>query len=233
MTNPRQSGPKPERRGEVALMLPAHERISTPEPPRLVVFFDYQNVYSGAREAFHSYDTPHTAGQIHPVKLAELVASRGIGKRALTQVRIYRGRPDATRDPRGYGANLRQCTAWERSDQRVTVVTRTLRYPRGWPQERAEEKGIDVALAIDVVVMAVNGAYDIAAVMSTDTDIKPALEAVGALGGNPFPRCEVGAWSSPQGYSRRLSIPGRRVWCHWLSENDYRAVADPTDYNIG
>jgi hypothetical protein len=78
--------------------------------------------------------------------------------------------------------------------------------------------------------MAVRGEYDIALIMSTDTDLKPALETISALGENPFPRCEVAAWSSPAGHSRRLSIRGTRLWCHWLDETDYRRVADPTDY---
>ena len=198
---------------------------------RLVVFLDYQNVYSGAREAFHPYRASYTEGQVDPVKLADMIASRGIGSRELTEVRVYRGRPDSTRDPRGYGANLRQCTAWECQDPtRVRVIPRILRYPKNWPAEPAQEKGIDVALAIDVVTMAIRDEYDVAVVMSTDTDLKPALEAVTSLRGNPYPRCEVAAWSSPHGYSRRLSIASKRLWCHWLSEDDYRAVADPTDY---
>jgi uncharacterized LabA/DUF88 family protein len=199
---------------------------------RLVVFLDYQNVYSGARYAFHPYHAAHTDGQIDPARLAELLASKGIRNRELTEIRIYRGRPDTTRDPVGYGANLRQCTAWERSDARIRVITRTLRYPRNWPQEPAQEKGIDVALAIDVATMAIRGEYDIAIVMSTDTDLKPALEAVTTLSGNPYPRCEVAAWSSPEGHSRRLSISGKRLWCHWLDGDDYRNVADPTDYTL-
>jgi NYN domain len=106
----------------------------------------------------------------------------------------------------------------------------TLRYPRNWPQQKEEEKGIDVALAIDFVTMAVRGEYDVGVIMSTDTDLKPALEAVAEMGGNPYPRAEVAAWSTLEQHSRRLSIPGRRLWCHWLDEADYRSVADPTDY---
>lgn len=199
-------------------------------PAGVVVFLDYQNVYSGARSCFHSWDASFTDGQIDPMALGEVIVSRGLGDRRLEEIRIYRGRPDSSREPTGYAANLRQCTAWQKSDHRVRVITRTLRYPRNWPQERAEEKGIDVALAIDVVAMAVRGEYDVGVVMSTDTDIKPALEAVASLQGNPFPRCEVAAWSSSRSHSRRLSIPGHRLWCHWLDEADYRAIADPTDY---
>lgn len=198
---------------------------------RVVVFVDYQNAYSRAREFFHPPLSPFWEGQIDPLKLAELLAARSPFDRELRQVRVYRGRPDASRDPTGYAANLRQCTAWERSSPKVVeVITRMLRYPRNWPTEPAQEKGIDVALALDVVTMAINSEYDVAIVMSTDTDVKPALEAVTALGGNPYPRCEVAAWSSRASHSRRLSIPGARLWCHWLGEEDYRAVADPTNY---
>jgi uncharacterized LabA/DUF88 family protein len=197
-------------------------------PARFVVFLDYQNVYSIARASFHPVLAPAQAGQVDPLRLGELIASKS-ADRELVQVRVYRGRPDSEKDPRGYGANLRQCTRWE-ADPRVSVIWRTLRYPRNWPREREEEKGIDVALAIDFVTMAVRGEYDVGAIMSTDTDLKPALEAVAQMGGSPYPRCEVAAWSTPDQHSRRLSIPGRRLWCHWLDADDYQAVADPTDY---
>jgi hypothetical protein len=52
---------------------------------------------------------------------------------------------------------------------------------------REEEKGIDVALAIDFVTMAVRGEYDVGVIMSTDTDLKPALEAVAQMRGSPYP----------------------------------------------
>lgn len=196
---------------------------------RVIVFVDYQNVYHGAREAFHPWHAPPQDGQIDPLALGELIASRSLLDRELVQVRVYRGQPDSTKDRKGYGACSRQIEAW-RSNARVEVITRTLRYPSDWPRSKAEEKGIDVALAVDFVLMAVRGEYDVGIIMSTDTDLKPALEAVLALGGNPFPRCELAAWSAPEGHSRRLSVRGRRIWCHWLDEADYRSVADPRDY---
>ena len=42
----------------------------------------------------------------------------------------------------------------------------------------AQEKGIDVALAIDFVRLAITGAYDVGVMMSTDTDLVPALRFV-------------------------------------------------------
>ncbi len=201
-------------------------------PARVVVFLDYQNVYRRARDAFHDVLDPTYCGQVVPVRLAELIVGRGLGARSLEQVRVYRGQPDATRDPKSYGANSRQCASWS-SDARTKVVVRTLRYPQNWPAERAQEKGIDVALAIDFVMMAVRREYDVGVLMSTDTDLKPALEAVAALKKTDgYPQAELAAWSVPGAHSRRLAVPGVNLWCHWLTEADYRSVMDYRDYNI-
>jgi uncharacterized LabA/DUF88 family protein len=116
-------------------------------------------------------------------------------------------------------------------------VTRPLRYPQGWPVpsrigERPQEKGIDVALALDFVMMGVRKEFDVGILMSTDTDMKPALEAVAELTPTQGTRAEVAAWSAPKRHSRRLSISSRNLYCHWIGEDVYRAIADSTDYSI-
>lgn len=203
---------------------------------RVVVFLDWQNVYKGARETFCAVGSPHWEGQVDPVKLARRLAADSPYDRVLHQVRIYRGRPDSSLDPKGYAACSRQVTAWQRS-RLVDVALRTLRYPAGWPTphvmgERPREKGIDVALAIDFVVMAVRGQFDVGILMSTDTDLKPALEAVAELTrANGMPRAELAAWSAPGRRSRRLAISSRNLYCHWLGKDAYDEMVDPTDYS--
>lgn len=160
-------------------------------PDRVVVFLDWQNVYKGAREAFCAFSSLHWHGQVGPTALAQHLADDSPFDRQLEQVRIYRGLPDATRDPRGNGACLRQVAAWQRSPL-AHVTLRALQYPRRWPDthqpgERPREKGIDIALAIDFVTMAVRREYDVGILMSTDTDMKPALEAVAELTGPQGP----------------------------------------------
>ena len=145
---------------------------------RVVVFLDWQNVYMNARSTFHRNRGPVQLGNVYPTQLGQRLAQARPG-RELTEVRVYRGQPDSTRDPKSYGANRRQQAAWERAGAKVTQ--RTLRYPTRWPDERAEEKGIDVAIAVDLVMMAVAKEYDVGILMSTDTDLKPALEAVASL----------------------------------------------------
>ena len=200
-------------------------------PRRVILFVDAQNTYKGARDAFFDPASPGRVGQFDPRRLGELIASKipfgDSGEtREISAVRVYTGRPDSSRDPKSYAAHRRQCARWEASG--VTVIPRTLRYPWKWPAEKAEEKGIDVALAIDFVVMAVEHAYDIGIIMSTDSDPKPALEYVMA---KPNVSAEAAAWHSTVG-SPELSIPGGHLWCHRLLLEDYETVADKTDYNI-
>ncbi|MBI2858147.1 MAG: NYN domain-containing protein [Chloroflexi bacterium] len=130
-------------------------------PLRLMVFIDAQNAYRGAREAFFPLDSPHTDGQVDPMKVGHLLESKGgppDTTSRLTQVRVYTGRPDSTKDPRTYGAHMRQCAKWEKSG--IVVIPRGLRYPRDWLKSKAQENGIDVSLALDFVTMALDGQYD-------------------------------------------------------------------------
>lgn len=199
----------------------------------VVVFIDYQNLYNDARRAFAKSGDAAPFGQVHPIKLAQLLVARqpmGVtAERTLKEVRAYRGRPDSTKEPKTYGAHMRQSAAWEKAG--VNLIHRPLRYPHDWPASPPEEKGIDVQLAIDVAVMAVNGEFDVAIIASTDTDLQPALEAFFAL---PFDKerlVEVAAYKSPT-FKKALRIPGQHVWCHFIEEADFLTVCDKRDYNI-
>ncbi len=148
--------------------------------------------------------------------------------RHLDRVRVYTGQPDSTKQPKGYGASRKQYQFWRRRG--VEVVSRPLRYPRDFPAERPHEKGVDVALAIDFIRLAIEGAYDVGFIASTDTDLIPAIDFVieryqGA------PKVEVTAWTGA-GRRPRLSSAIRPIWCHWLNRDDYDAIHDFTDYTL-
>jgi hypothetical protein len=87
---------------------------------------------------------------------------------------------------------------------------RQLRYPKDWPDVDAEEKGVDVQLAIDFVMGIRRADFEIGVIFSTDTDLLPALEATVEIArseGRPLP--EVAAWQGQGGKGRRqLRIPG-------------------------
>ena len=108
-------------------------------------------------------------------------------------------------------------------------VARPLRYPRIWPDAPSYEKGVDVELAVDIVSLALRDTCDVTVVASADTDLLPAIEEVRR---RTSVVVEVAAWSGMQS-RRRLAVPGRNVWCHWLRGEDYERARDDTDYNLG
>lgn len=195
---------------------------------RVCVFVDYQNTFMAARSCFHTGRHGPTAGQFDPLKLGQLIVGRRRRPSVLQQVRVYRGLPDATKQPRPYAANERQTAAWTRSPL-VKAVRRPLRYPKSWPADAPQEKGVDVALGIDFVRLAVRGQFDVAVLFSTDTDLVPALEAVLELK-TVGVHVEVAAWKT-KGANQRLSVGGNVPWCHKLHDADYRSVRDNRDYN--
>jgi len=106
----------------------------------------------------------------------------------------------------------------------VTVVRSNLQYPPQWPSQPAAEKGIDVALAVNVVKYAMLGNIDAAIVFTSDKDIPPAIELVYA--DTPC-HVELACWSG----GRRLRFEGTQApWCHFLKESDFLSIRDLTDY---
>lgn len=69
-----------------------------------------------------------------------------------------------------------------RSYDVVEYCERPLVYPPDYPSRPAREKGVDVQLAVDFVSGALAGRFDVGIIMSTDTDLYPALEAVRSYG---------------------------------------------------
>jgi uncharacterized LabA/DUF88 family protein len=143
------------------------------EPPvkRTVAYFDGQNLFHSARSAFgYTYPNYDVAA------LGEAVcAARGW---RLDQVRFYTGVPDPDDDARWnafWAAKLLHM-----SRQGIVTFTRALRYrnqvvnlPDGSQHTflAAEEKGIDVRIALDVIRMAHRNEYDVALIFSQDQDL--------------------------------------------------------------
>lgn len=203
---------------------------------RVAVFIDYQNVYKGARSAFGYEDsTDFTHGQVFPRRLGIVVTDRGRAidpERVLEKVVVFRGEPSGLHSPRGLAACQRQTRFWN-AQNLVTAVTRPLKYyPNAWDSRGnvtdwiAREKGIDVLIALAMVVGAIRDEFDVAVVCSADSDLAPAVEQVREFG----KRCEVFGWRSKTWRSRLSVTPN--VWCHWLDRTDYGRLYDGTDYTI-
>jgi hypothetical protein len=119
--------------------------------PRVAVFFDWQNAYHCARDAFCDENSPSRFGNFWPKAMAQLLAEKGPSgppRREVTFIGIYVGAPDPRKDEHGARAQSRRVAAWQReSGALLTVKQRGLRYPVGRPISEAEEKGVDVRMS--------------------------------------------------------------------------------------
>lgn len=148
---------------------------------RVLVFIDGQNAYKACERLYKH-------GPCHPILLAERLAQG----RKLVGVRYYSGVHDPTIDPDGRSRTDRRHNLIRRTG--VTVVERQLRYRTEWgfdpkvlpdprksfgqtlqvgvtPYQRAREKGIDLAIGLDVIDLALNGHMDVVIIVSSDNDL--------------------------------------------------------------
>lgn len=192
--------------------------------PRTVVFIDYQNAHATAHEQYSDYGTPIHESLVDPLLLGERVLKQRAPGGELVEVRVYRGKPDPRKEPTLASFNDQHHSAWVK-DPRVTVIRRTLWYPRDWGQpgcyEAPREKGIDVALAIDLVRMGYDKSYEVGIVFSRDTDLSPAIEMVRDL---RLAHVETAGWDS----ASRLRI--KNVYHHSLDAEAFEAVKDRRYY---
>jgi hypothetical protein len=185
----------------------------------VAVFFDYQNVHLTGHGLFGGGCEPYRCVP-DPVRLADLIASRRKRASVATAIRVYRGRPDPNHQRLPTAANDAQASQWSH-DQRVQMIRRQLNY-RDWPKQPPQEKGIDVALAVDLMHLAFRRQYDALVLFSSDTDLLPALETIVKL---RLGHVEVACWAG----FKPLRFPACNSplpWCHSLSEQDWRAVID-------
>ncbi len=199
-----------------------------PKKPVAVVFVDGQNLFHSAKEAF-GYRWPN----YDVMKLAGLVCSRQGW--TLRQVRFYTGVPDARDD--WFWNQFWSRKLLEMSRHAVTY-SRSLRYrnqivrlPDGkeitFPV--AQEKGIDIRIALDVVRLALDRHYDVAVIFSQDQDITEAVEEVKEIAQmqERWVRMACAFPTSPT-YRNRRGID-KTDWLP-ITRADYEACIDPRDY---
>lgn len=132
-----------------------------PAEPRAIAFFDGQNLFRSAREAFETNPrglVDYSYPNYDPLKLAERVCKDQGWE--LGQVRFYTGVPPAPDWRHDWWS--RKLAALGKHPKVVT-----------WSRETRnnQEKGVDVRLALDIVGLALDSAFDVALVFSQDQDI--------------------------------------------------------------
>lgn len=206
--------------------MPSPANMPQKQPEQVAVFIDYENVRRSAAGAFLDYGAEAHEGLVDPIDLAKYICSQRQRASALKRVYVYRGRPSTEHQPRMASYFDKYRALWERSSAACKVRTRDLKYDfdddGGF---RAREKGIDVWLATDLIAAAMGEKFDALVVVSSDTDLLPAVEYV--LYETPM-HIEIAAWGA-QGcyplYIRQELEQGRhRPFCHYLSESVFQQV---------
>jgi len=100
----------------------------------------------------------------------------GADSHVLTAVRYYTGIHDPIRRPAEHEAMTQRLERYRREG--VETVAIPLRYDANG---RAREKGVDVRLSLDLVRWGNKGLFDVAVVVSEDSDLDPAVRDVYAL----------------------------------------------------
>ena len=133
---------------------------------RLAIFIDGSNLYHGLRSNFRRHDLNFTA-----------FASKLCGDRRLFRTYYYNvlqdptQRPDTYREQQEFLDNLRKTPYLE-------IRLGSTKVAQGIPVE----KGIDIMLATDLLYFAWNDFYDVAVLVSGDSDFAYALQAVKNMG---------------------------------------------------
>lgn len=148
---------------------------SRPRPTRVVVFIDGQNLYYRCKEHF---GWPWA----HPLRLAQTLvdedrARYGPDSHVLSGVRHYTGIHDPNRRPKEHRAMKRRLDRYEADGVRAAPI-QMRRYD---PSGRGREKGVDVRIALDLTRLGVKGLYDVAIIVSEDSDLDEAVRDVHAL----------------------------------------------------
>jgi len=132
----------------------------------VAVFIDGANVYRAFRRVFGS-------ARYAPLRLAvELAAGRD-----LVRANFYIAAVPQQMGLQLYSDQQRFLRSL-RKEQRLTVWTGRMAQRDG----RWYEKGIDVKIATDMVAMAYSGEYDVAILVSGDSDLAPAVHEVRRIG---------------------------------------------------
>lgn len=251
-----------------------------------MLFIDYENAQKAARDLFPPDDSSNSDGHFHPRELGDALRrryrqderrkQRGLLPLHLVQVRVYWGHfwPNEKAGHKRAHKQEARFDVWRDPAARprlvpidVKVIAPMRQRPGDWyPTEKERsywlegEKEIDTAIAMDILRMAHDDAFDVAILFSEDGDFLPLVcEMLDRFRSNTAPQIHLAGWSSTcQKWSAkvgegmngqrlkpdsvlvvpedRLPWEGRRQrqrpYEHRLSKADYAIAADSKNYDV-
>jgi uncharacterized LabA/DUF88 family protein len=203
--------------------------LTEPQNKRTIAFVDGQNLFYAAKAAF---GYPHPSYDV--LKLARTICHKQGWQ--LVQTRFYTGTPDVTDD--AFWHHFWMAKLAQMGRQGVHTYCRSLRYrlqtvhlPNGTTHSFVvgQEKGVDVRLAVDVVSLGHQNAFDVALVFSQDQDLSEVGDEIRLIARlhNRWIKVASAFPVSPVTTNRR-GINGT----DWIKIDNatYAACLDPRDY---
>ena len=214
---------------------------------KVMVFIDGQNLFKRCQDFFNH-------ALCHPYLLAELLAGPRTPQNVST--RFYTGEPDRNIDEienekqrrlRRRLSAIRRCG--------VTTITRDLRYHWTWgpardqlkllgkpgpttgtmevwmdAYQRPREKGIDLAIGLEVIEFALSGLFDVAIIVSYDADLHEIPRALKNMRHHlPKPVRVEAAVPIPPRRKKPLTLPAFD-YTHQITSKVFEVVKDDTNY---
>jgi uncharacterized LabA/DUF88 family protein len=195
--------------------------------PRVAVFVDRANMYYRGRAAFGIHrDADARIGICCPIKLAHELARRNgreSGGYELVLIEVHTGLHVERMNIESRRAALSLFSQWEKKalaeQERLRIVKRPLDYKK---DRRGREKGVDVALAIGAFKCVALKECDVAIIVSHDTDMQPAVEAIALTFG--VAAVETASWRSSS-FSQKIRTEVEVV-NHLLWDDAFERVTD-------
>lgn len=193
-------------------------------PLKTIVFFDGQNLYHGAKDAWSP--RPHVGGSPYgwPSYDVEALAKALVERepnRILSEIRFYTGVLDPYRNyfwHQFWNNKLRYL-----SSKKIYVY-------RGRVNPGGQEKGVDVSLAIDLIWLTYEKKYDLAIIVSQDWDFGAAVALAKKIAKD---QKRFLYFESAFIYEQYVTKSGRGVpgtqWIH-INKVLYDSCRDPVDY---
>lgn len=202
-----------------------------------MAFFDGQNLYRHAKDAFGYYHPNYDPSKLHKAVCAQF------GWRA-TLTRFYTGVPSNAESPMWAAYWSNRVLAMKRAG--IHVTTRQIRYHKevvrddnGDPVINKDgskktvtsphEKGIDVRLALDLVSLARKKQFDIALVFSQDQDLQEVVQEVAEIAAEQDRWVQV-ACAFPSSPTASSSRGVDKTQWFKMDKVFYDQCLDPRDY---
>lgn len=206
-----------------------------PDPLRVMLFVDGQNLYGSCLRHFgHGYCHPHLLAQ-------ELLLGR-----ELAAIRFYSGIHNPRVNPSANAALNRRLAVMKKHG--IWTFTQPLKYSEqqvidpnvaicehGFCKvetvRKGREKGIDLRIGLDMLRLARQGHYDVAVLVTQDTDLNQAVDELMLL------RDELGLWLAcetaypynPASGHPNFRLRSCRRW-HIIDQAMCDRIRDDTDY---